>query len=547
MQNLDLTVSTIAGARRGARFFCAPWRFACRFAEYYIYAVKTFAFFMLVVTALPVLTGPASAREIASSGDVRFTMDMAAFKGREGKVLQEIYLRVPNGELVFREEDGRYEGSIRLSVVIRDIEGEAVVEDGEEILFTEDDPAVIASAVYGQTIIKRYHLPPDVYTLSVAVEDLEAPRGNLAAAMSKKNKIGVVRDFRVSLPDFPDDVASFSDAKFIWEISRVPGTEKYHPNPPRLYGLHNDTVSVYMELYLPAEVADSPTFEFRSTVVDGNAEIVGEAQIALPNPGGEGDVLRTYPVLIRHDVTQFPAGTYSLYVSFGLEGKQLSRVRAGAFSVAWDMRTWEIPRREYLAEARFLLGDEEYKSFKKKSVGEQENILDRMWKGCDPTPETGVNEAYEKFLVRMAYISAHYNDGGESAVFSPRGQLYMRYGPADELIQDFIPVNKETISEAVEILSDQYHPMNFSSHGGTKPYNRNATRDHIVDPRGVGRLNAGDNQGYPYELWVYNGRGDPILPRDEIQEMDVGMRYLFIDRDGYGRYILESSSTISTK
>jgi GWxTD domain-containing protein len=295
-------------------------------------------------------------------------------------------------------------------------------------------------------------------------------------------------------------------------------------------------------------MAQAPSFEFRSAIVDANAEIVTEARIAMPNPGGDDEgTLLTYPILIRHDVTTFPAGTYSLYVSFSLNGHQLSRVRAGSFSVAWDIRTWEVPRREYLAEARFLVGDEEYKLFEEKSVGEQEEILDKMWKAYDPTPETGINEAYEKFRVRMAYINAHYAEDAGPAIFSPRGQLYMRYGPPDELVQDVIPINKETISEAVEILADQYHTMNFSSHGGTKPYNRGANRDHVIDPHGVGRLNEGDNQGYPYELWVYLGRGDPILKRDEIQEMDIGMRYLFIDRNGYGRYILESSSTISTK
>jgi hypothetical protein len=32
-----------------------------------------------------------------------------------------------------------------------------------------------------------------------------------------------------------------------------------------------------------------------------------------------------------------------------------------------------------------------------------------------------------------------------------------------------------------------------------------------------------------------------------VQEMDIGMRFLFVDRDGHGVYKLERSSSISIK
>ena len=119
-------------------------------------------------------------------------------------------------------------------------------------------------------------------------------------------------------------------------------------------------------------------------------------------------------------------------------------------------------------------------------------------------------------------------------------------GAPDEIVQDVLPLNRETVTEAVQMVEDPYYAMNFSAHG-VKLYHNTASRNDVVDPRGVGAERVGDSVGYPFELWVYHASGEPLLGRDRVQEIDIGMRYLFIDRNGYGRYKLEGSSSISTK
>jgi GWxTD domain-containing protein len=198
-----------------------------------------------------------------------------------------------------------------------------------------------------------------------------------------------------------------------------------------------------------------------------------------------------------------------------------------------------------LAEARFLLGDKMFEEFSSRPVGDQERALDEEWKKLDPTPETSLNEAYEIFMSRLAFVNQHYGDFGP-AVFDPRGQLYMRLGAPDEVIQDVIPLNRESVGEAIKLIEDRFHAMSLSTHG-VKLHNRETTRNEVIDPRELSTERAGDNVAYPFELWVYQGTGEPILERDHVPEMEIGMRYLFIDREGYGRYKLESSSSISTK
>ena len=513
----------------------------------------------VVCAALVVLVSPLVSRagEIVGKGDFGFYLDTTAFRGREGRALQEIYVRVPNNEIVFKEHGGSYEARVRLTVLIETLQGEPVVQDSEEMTFTEQDKERANSSLFFQTIIKSYFIAPGVYLLSYAVEDLEAPKTTMLGRLQDKNKTSAVRSVRLETPDIPEDEPSFSQVMYLWSVDPGPGHVTYHPNPPRLYGLYKDTLAVYLELYLPDSLAQAPTFEFKSFLLDSGGETMAESQVSLPNPrtrdGGDQPAvppgrgvsqIKSYPVLIKEDLTKFPAGTYSLQLSFGLEGRTISRVRGGAFSVAWDMRTWEVARRNFHVEARFLLGDKAYEEFEGKSLGDQERMLDAMWKELDPSPETGVNEAYEEFLRRLAYVNDRFS-GYEEAIHSARGQVYMRWGPPDDLVQDIVPVNRETLSEAVELVENKFHAMNYSTHG-VKPYHT-ATSNRISDTRGVGTIDEDGNTGYPYELWIYNGSGKPILTRDRVMNPQIGMRYLFIDREGYGRYTLESTSAFSAK
>ncbi|MEJ2721346.1 MAG: GWxTD domain-containing protein, partial [bacterium] len=237
---------------------------------------------------------------------------------------------------------------------------------------------------------------------------------------------------------------------------------------------------------------------------------------------------------------------YSLYVNAGLSDQLLVRMRCGAFSVAWDLRTWEISRRDYISEARFLIGDQKiFDDFEDLSLGEQEKLLDKLWKELDPDPTTGFNEAYQKFLTRLAYVRERYSDY-QTGIISDRGMIYLRYGPPDDFEVDVVPKNRESISDAMQKVDDKYHPVSYSNTGATLRYARPGDKIE-VDPRRLSVVGEQGNVGYPYELWIYESGGDPIRERDKAMEQDIGMRFIFIDTDGYGRYKLESSSIMLSK
>ena len=521
--NLTRQTATVTGALRGACLFLTT-----------------------VLLAVSAGTSPAAATQLGH-GDFDFYLDTASFRGREGRDFTEVSVRVANTALKFRQDGNQWAGKVKLSILITDDDGREVVKQGETMDLREETVERVDSPVAYQTIIKQFNLPPGGYWLSFGIEDLQAPKVSVVGLMRGENKSSVVRRARLNLPEMPMDEPSFSDAMFVWDIDpRERGVRKYHPNPPRMYGLYRDTLTVYFELYLPESMASAPTFEFVSEIVNPEGDAVRDTRLVLPNPVVSAGQARTYPVVIREDLTEFTAGAYTLYLTFLLEGSTLARVKAGDFSVAWDIRTWEVPRRELLAEARFLLGEPEFKLFVEKSPGEQEQQMDALWKSLDPDPSTGTNEAYDQFIERLAYAEAHYQESGP-AIFSARGGVYVRYGPPDELVQDVIPVNYESLAEAEAMVENPYHPLNLSS-SNSKLYKTPKTKNTFAaDGRESARYRAEDNTSVPYELWIYLAGGRPLLDRDRVQEMDIGMRFLFVDRDGHGTYILERSSSISTK
>ena len=504
-----------------------------------------YLFFGLAL-ALTLWAADALANSHSGRGDFDFSLDTAAFRDRDGKVLTEISLRIPSRSLKFVQQKNGWKSDVTLSILIVDDAGKDVLRRGDKVSFVEATEQNADNPIIFETVIKQVHLPPGGYWLSCRVEDTNAPKVSVMGMVKNQFKSSTVSRARINLPEIPIDEPSFSSALFVWDVNpKESGLLKYRPNPARIYGLYRDSLTVYVELYLPPSMASAPTFDFRTQIVAANGDLVRESKLTLPNPKPGSDAITAYPVVLREDLSKVRAGSYTLYLTFALEGKTLARVRGGDFSVAWDIRTWETPRREYLAEARFLLGDRDFKNFETRTTGEQEHILDVLWKSFDPDTLTGNNEAYDIFVERLDYVKAHYADE-YSVIFSPRAEIYMRYGPPDEIDQDVIPSNFETLAEAEQVVENAYHPLNMSS-SGQKIYAVPKTRNSLAGEGSSARYRQEDNTGAPYELWIYNGDGHPILERDHIAEREPTTRYLFVDRDGHGVYKLEKSSSISNK
>jgi len=151
-------------------------------------------------------------------------------------------------------------------------------------------------------------------------------------------------------------------------------------------------------------------------------------------------------------------------------------------------------------------------------MGEKERWIERMWRKADPTPETGDNENRNEFRRRVDYANAHYSIMGRG-MFSDRGRVYIRYGEPDDIKIERVPVAGKTLGYA---LGEQIPK---------------SSKQDVTDTR------SGVADSRAYEIWTYDMRGRELIPRFGMNEIAGGIKFVFVDEQGYGEYTLTYSST----
>jgi GWxTD domain-containing protein len=199
-------------------------------------------------------------------------------------------------------------------------------------------------------------------------------------------------------------------------------------------------------------------------------------------------------------------------------GGELARSEAG-FDVLWALDSWSADARDfYEVTATTLLPADSVSGFREQPMGQRERWVERLWRAADPTPETGENESREEFRRRVHYANARYSTF-QRGMYNDRGRVYIRYGEPDDVKIERVPASTKTLGYA---LQGQIPP---------------ASQKQVTDTQsGVADMRA-------YEIWTYDMRGDELVRRYAANEQSAGLRFVFVDVQGYGEYILEYSST----
>jgi GWxTD domain-containing protein len=94
----------------------------------------------------------------------------------------------------------------------------------------------------------------------------------------------------------------------------------------------------------------------------------------------------------------------------------------------------ETPYRKWLNEdVAWIITDEEKSAFKRLQTDEErEQFIESFWLRRDPTPDTVENEFKEEHYRRIAYANERYASGIPGWK-TDRGQIYIKYGPPDEI------------------------------------------------------------------------------------------------------------------
>jgi len=226
-----------------------------------------------------------------------------------------------------------------------------------------------------------------------------------------------------------------------------------------------------------------------------------------------------WPHAISIDVSTLPAGHYRLALEIRREGEAALARTVADFDILWAADSWRVEAADfYDVAAGVLLSATEALDFRNLTMGEKEVRIERAWREADPSPETAQNEARLEFLRRVAYANEHYTIFSPG-MFTDRGKVYIRYGEPDDIKIERLPVADRTLGYAIGNSIPQQ-----SREALTK------TDTGVADMR-------------PYEIWTYDVRGKEARPHYGLNELTSGMKFIFIDDQGYGEYTLRYSST----
>lgn len=457
----------------------------------------------------------------ASLGDLRFHARAVPFRhgAKEGRA--EFSIRVPYQQMKFMPVDTLFEAKLRITVELRNRSGKKVASNSEEARVQITDLGAAGDSLLGEIYSVGLAAGRGTYGYRVTVEDLNVARRGLVYVMKNQKRQGVVEG-EIDLGAWLFQNPSISGIASAWSISKQPERTRFSkgpyevlPHPSGYFGLFQDVLSAYYEIYDTPPPPEGRRYQLQSVIVNAARDTVFFAHDSLRVTEGNA-----WPHALAIDLSHFAAGHY--WLTLRLHSSDPGAPPATSvteFDVLWQEASWGPYAGDgYEVEGTVLLSNEEALAFNLLPLGEKEARLQELWRSVDPTPDTAENEAYLEFLRRVRHANTLYSVF-ERGMFTDRGRVYLRYGEPDDIQVERLPVNDRTLGFA---MSDE-----IPRESGQRISNR---KSGVVDTR-------------PFEIWSYNLRGNEIVPRRGLSETGSSLKFVFVDDQGYGDYILRYSST----
>ncbi len=463
--------------------------------------------------------GPARAADfpISSTGDIWFQADYAGFLGDDGQVQEEYYLRVLNNQLTFQDEEGTLTANLYVRLTFRDADDNELGQAGHRYRLQVADQSVAGSADHAQILLLREPLDPRAASVEVQLEDLNVRKRGLLYMFTGKRKNGTAEGPLIP-PPFRGRDFGVSDIQFAWEVHDGTPDSPFRkndldvvPNPGRSYGLLQPRMQIYYEVY---DRRDSTRAGGRYRIRYQIQSPDGRKLDAIPDSveSRSGEWVR----VTSFDVSRLPTGEYGLQVTVTDPATGAEASSSRPFSVIWKSGSWDRTEEDKLDEARVLFTEDQFDQFKSMSSGDRELYLEQFWAKADPSPGTARNELRNEFMRRVQFANHHYGTGGKG-MLTDRGRIYIRFGEPDEVDRELVPTKDNQLDQLVPELSDENSAA------------RTLASNDEVDTRA-------------YEVWTYTRQGTPLFPEREKTTSVTGLKFVFVDESGTGRYVLRYSS-----
>jgi GWxTD domain-containing protein len=495
---------------------------------------------LLALTLVSATPAGASGLEVPppSEGDIVFYADIVTFYKDDGRNTEEVYCLVPNEQIKFIDKMDRFQGDLIYEVVVYDVDGEEVARNESRLKVLADTEKDVQDRTIIQVFQSSFEVDPGTYTVRVTIEDQNALKKAIVSYLLKKKNTGIAELDIVSREFRPGGVA-LSDIEFARSLSRrssglfeKSGYEVV-PNPSRLYGLLVNELALFYEIYDLTEegLGDSLVTVYSIINKTGGTVYTERRTVAM-------DVWSVGSVAL-FDISSLAAGTYLLRVeALDVDGNALASTQA-KFDVAWTVLSWGKYRHEVIEDMMYIMKPGELEEFASLSTGDREQYLLEFWRELDPTPGTLDNEAFQEHYRRVHYADVNYTTTGRGAL-SDMGRLYIKYGPPDDIQShysdyEFVQGTRDITGGTDPVLTDPFSRAHMKSGSpGTEDYTRTSGEaDEHMDQRGGETVH-----GKGYEVWSYEGPGNPVRRLAKRSSTQASVRFIFADETGNGNYRL---------
>ncbi len=471
------------------------------------------------------IAAPTPGEPTTSTGDVRYDATAVAFRHGRKDVRAEFFIRVPYREIRFLQADSIYEGRLRLTVELLKAKGDQrVASTQQEARVQCTDRSATVDSMLAEIYTLGLTAAPGTYRYRVTVEDMNVGRRGFVFKVQGQRRQGVVAGV-LDMGGWLFKDPALSGIEFAWavrgrteESAFGKGPYDVLPQPSAHFGLYDDSVTVYYEIYGSPPPPEGRIYRIRTRIWGGTS---GDTLLTTVDSlrVTEGEA---WPHAMSVDVASYPRGHYQLRLEILGPGNEVLANSQSAFDVLWSVESWAPDAADFYAvAATTLMSSEEALRFHTLSRGEKEVVLEDLWRKIDPTPDTAENEARETFRQRVAHANAEFSIF-ERGMFSDRGRIWIRYGEPDEIQQERMPTLDKTLDYQI----------------GDLPA---TARQSLSKP------DQGTADQRPYEIWTYQMSGHEIVPSHHMNEVASGLKFIFVDDQGYGDYILRYSSTGSLR
>lgn len=375
--------------------------------------------FVLICAAQP--ESPAT-----SSGEIQFYVDETSFSHDKDKIYQEFYLMIYADQLKLTPKNNSQYADFSVSISAKETNGVNTYKDSWE---TEAEVILDSTNVMGVVVYDKWSqiFEPGEYVVEIEVRDNLSSKSGTARKRFEA-KINSSENISISNIEFASEISK-SQNESIFDK----GGLSVIPNPSRRYGILNPLLYFYFEIYNPdISSVKNVTVNF-DVIKDDGTSLRSFDEKTIPLSDATSGVPNGF------NVSAVASGIYNLRVT-------VKDQESG--EVVTAQRNFEVIQMDFLDKEPLLTNEEaemfgeiirlistekNYEFYKQLSLASKAKYLIQFWKENDPSPETDVNELFDRIVERYQFANKNFSWGKREGWKSDRGRILIKNGMPDNI------------------------------------------------------------------------------------------------------------------